>query len=107
MDLVGKAKRVRIYVNEDDRIGHQSAHLAILELLRHEHTRGATVVRGMEGFGTSGELHVSHLVDVARKLPLIVEWIDRPEEVERVLGRLKALLPGILITVDDTGIVAW
>ena len=105
MESVGKARRVRIYVNEDDRVGHRAAHLAILEFLRREGTRGATVFRGVEGFGASGELHLSHLVDVAQKLPLVVEWIDRPEVVERLLGPLKRLLPRGLVTVDQTEIL--
>ncbi len=105
MDLVGKAKRVRIYLDEDERVGHRAAHLAILEFLRRENTQGATVIRGIEGFGASGELHVSHLVDVAQKLPIVVEWIDRPEVVERLIGRVKEMLRRGLITVDDTEIV--
>src|SRR6266567_3049570 len=105
MDLVGKAKRVRIYLDEDERVGHRAAHLAILEFLRRENTQGATVIRGIEGFGASGELHVSHLVDVAQKLPIVVEWIDRPVVVERLIGRVKEMLRRGLITVDDTEIV--
>jgi hypothetical protein len=58
MEIQGKAKRVRIYVNEDDRAGGRPLHLAILELLRRENAQGATVLRGVEGFGATGQLHV-------------------------------------------------
>jgi CBS domain-containing protein len=107
MKLVGKARRVRIYVNEGDKVGWKPAHLAVLELLRRENAQGATVLRGLEGFGAAGHIHVSHLVDVAQDLPLVVEWIDAPEVVERLIGRVKEMVPRGLITVDDTEIVLY
>jgi PII-like signaling protein len=105
VNVLGKAKRVRIYVNEGDRVGHRPTHLAILELLRKENAQGATVLRGIEGFGATGIVHTTLLVDVAHDLPMVVEWVDRTEVVERLLERLKALVPHGLITVDDTEIV--
>jgi CBS domain-containing protein len=107
VDLVGKARRVRIYVNEGDKVGWKPAHLAILEFLRRENAQGATVLRGVEGFGATGQIHVSHLVDVAGDLPIVVEWIDRPDVVERLMPRLKELVPRGLITVDETEIVLY
>ena len=107
MDLVGKARRVRIYVNEGDKVGWKPAHLALLEFLRRENAQGATVIRGVEGFGATGELHVSRLVDVAQNLPIVVEWIDGPEVVERLIGRVKEMVPRGLITVDETEIVLY
>jgi len=56
-----------------DRAAGKPLHLALLELLRREHARGATVLRGLEGFGVGGVIHVAHLVDVAPSLPVIVE----------------------------------
>ncbi len=105
MDLVGKAKRVRIYVNEDDKVGIRPAHLALLEFLRRENAQGATVFRAVEGFGATGRIHVSHLVDMDQRLPILVEWIDRPDVVERLMVRVKEMVPHALITVDETEIV--
>lgn len=107
MDTLGKAKRVRIYVNEDDRVGGKPLHLAIVELLRRENAQGATVIKGLEGFGATGQLHVSTLVDVAWKLPVVVEWVDRPEQVERLAPRLRELVRHGLITVDDTDVLLF
>jgi CBS domain-containing protein len=105
VELVGKAKRVRIYVSEGDKVRHVPASLAIIELLRRENAQGATVLRAVAGFGAAGQLHVSHLVDVAQDLPLIVEWIDAPDVVLRLLGRVKEMVPRGLITMDDTEVV--
>lgn len=102
MEDLGRARRVRIYVNEGDLVGHRQAHLAILQFLRREHARGATVLRAIEGFGATGRLHVSHLLDVDQRLPVVVEWIDDPATVERLLPRLTAAIPVGLVTVDET-----
>jgi CBS domain-containing protein len=105
MELVGSARRVRIYLSEGDKVGHQPASLAVLELLRREDAQGATVIRAVAGFGATGALHVPHLVEVAQDLPVVIEWIDAPQQVERVLPLLQALVPRGLITVDDTQVV--
>ncbi|HEY6001819.1 MAG TPA: DUF190 domain-containing protein [Anaeromyxobacter sp.] len=107
MELIGKARRVRIYVNEGDKVGWKPAHMAVLELLRRENAQGATVLRGIEGFGAAGHIHVSHLVDVAQDLPIVIEWIDRPEVVDRLIARVKEMVPRGLITVDETEIVLY
>ncbi|HSD19278.1 MAG TPA: DUF190 domain-containing protein [Anaeromyxobacter sp.] len=105
IDLVGKAKRVRIYTSEEDRVGRTSTAHAVLDHLRRENAQGATLVRASSGFGVTGELHTAGLVDIAPRLPVIVEWIDRPEVVARLLPRVKELVPHGLITVDDTEVV--
>jgi CBS domain-containing protein len=107
METLGKAKRVRIYVNEDARHGTKLLYQAVVELLREESAQGATVIRAMEGFGSAGQFHVSSLVDVAARLPVILEWIDRPERVERLLPRVLNLVRHGLITVDETDVVLY
>jgi len=107
METFGRAKRIRIYLNEGDRAGHLPAHVAVLQLLRKEGAQGASVFRGIEGFGASGEIHVSHLADIAFRLPIVVEWIDRADRVERLLPQVRALVRHGFITADDTEIVLY
>ena len=107
MNVLGKARRVRIYLNEDDRAGGRPLHLAVIELLRAENAQGATVLRALEGFGAGGRLHTSTLVDVVARLPLVVEWIDRPEQVERLLPRVLELVKHGLVTVDETEVLLF
>ena len=97
-----KAKRVRVYLNEDDRSGSRSLAAALLSFLRDQNAAGATMVRATEGFGASGEIHTSRLGDVLWNLPIVVEWIDSPERVAQLLPRVKELVQHGLITVDDT-----
>ena len=107
MGHVGRAKRVRIYVKEGENVGMKPAYVAILDLLRQESAQGATVLRGVDGFGAAGELHTSHLVEVGHRLPLVIEWIDRAEVVDAVAPRVKVLIPHGLMTVDDTEIALF
>jgi CBS domain-containing protein/PII-like signaling protein len=107
METLGKARRVRIYVSEDDRADGKPLHLAVLDLLRRENAQGATVVKGVEGFGATGRIHVSNLADVAWRLPLVIEWVDRPEQVERIAPRIRELVRHGLITVDETDILLF
>jgi CBS-domain-containing membrane protein len=100
--LSGKAKRVRIYVNEGDLHGHQPIHVAILAYLRKEGASGATVMRAIEGFGASGELHTFRFADIVQRLPIVIEWIERADLVERLLSRIKAMVKRGLITVEET-----
>jgi PII-like signaling protein len=106
MRRLEKAKRVRIYLEENDRVGHRPAHLAIVELLRAQKAAGASVFRGLEGFGSSGVVHTVNLGDLVEKLPMVIEWVDAPERVEGLLAEVERLVPGALVTVDDTE-VAW
>jgi len=105
--LAGKAKRVRIYLNEGDHVGHKPAHLAIVEFLHHANCSGATVFRGIEGFGEAGDVHTDRLVDVTPRLPLVVEWVDTAERVERLLERIKGMVTRGLITVEDIHVALY
>lgn len=107
METLGKARRVRIYINEDDRRAGKLLYRAVVDLLRAESAQGATVIRALEGFGAAGRLHVSTLVDVAARLPVIIEWIDRVEQVERLIPRVLELVKHGLVTVDETDILLF
>ena len=105
METSARARRIRIYLDEGDRAGLVPAHLAVLQFLRKEGAQGVTVFRGIEGFGATGELHLGHLVDAGARLPLVVEWIDQADRVERLLPGVKALIRHGFMTGDDTEIL--
>jgi CBS domain-containing protein len=98
-----KARRVRVYTTEYARgAGGKPLVAALLELLRSRDALGATALRAADGFGASGRRHGGGLVDAAPELPVVVEWIDRPERVARVLPEVLALCAHGLVTVDET-----
>ena len=86
---------VRLYLTEGD---HQLERY--LRLLHdQEKVCGVTAFRGIAGFGKSGRMHSSSLIDISLNLPLVIEFFDRPEKVASVLSDLKnELEPGHVLT---------
>lgn len=107
MNIVGLGKRVRFYLDEMDRWHGRPTSLAILEMLRREGCAGGTALRGIAGFGAHSRIHTATLVDVTPNLPLVVEWVDTPERVERVLPQVSELIVSGLVTVEDVSITRY
>ena len=80
---------VRIYLTE----GEKLLKTLLAKLHDDEQVRGVTVFRGISGFGRSGMVHSSTLLDLSLDLPVVVEFFDTPAKVKRILGHLKDLLP--------------
>lgn len=80
---------VRIYCSEK---GGQYREL-IDRLHDQEQVAGVTAFRGIAGFGGSGRMHEVHLLDVSLDLPIVIEFFDRPERVERILSDIRDLVP--------------
>jgi PII-like signaling protein len=86
---------VRLYLSEGD---HRLRQL-MEQLHDQEKVRGVTVFRGVSGFGTSGEIHSSALLDISLDLPLVVEFFDEPEKVKRILDHLSdSFKPGHMVS---------
>jgi PII-like signaling protein len=80
---------VRIYLTE----GTKLLKILLARLHDEEKVRGVTVFRGVSGFGRSGVVHSSTLLDLSMDLPVVVEFFDEPEKVLRILSHLKSQLP--------------
>src|SRR5206468_9334458 len=83
MNIVGRGRRVRIYTGETAQWGRQPLFLAVLEFLRSEGAAGATVTRGAAGFGATSRIHTATLFRLSEDLPMVIDWVDAPERVER------------------------
>jgi PII-like signaling protein len=107
MDVEGPGKRVRIYIGEQDKAtgSHRPLWEDLLSLLRQEGAAGATMFRGLAGFGAHSRIHMARLADLAPDLPVVVEWIDVPERVEQLLPGVSALVQSGTITLEDLTIV--
>ena len=80
---------VRIYLTE----GEKAVQPVLAKLHDDEKVRGVTVFRGISGFGRSGVVHSSRLLDLSMDLPVVIEFFDEPGKVQRILSHLKHLLP--------------
>jgi len=101
----GPGKKVGMYVAEDQQYHGVSAYAAILDFLFFHGVSGATVTRGIAGFGADHHLHTDRLVDLATKLPVKVEFIETAAKVEELMPKLQAMVGTGLIEMHDTTIV--
>lgn len=99
------AQALRIHLGEADRDGHRPLFEAIVLKARELGLAGATVFRSPMGFGGSSVLRTSKILNLSTDLPLVVEIIDSPENLQRLLPYLEEKLPGGLVTIHDVQIV--
>lgn len=83
--------KISVYINEADEWKHRPLHLEILSMLHKHGLAGGTVLRAVAGFTGHGGVQTTSLVDAGGKLPLVVEFIDTAEAVERVMPELKKM----------------
>jgi len=101
----GPAKKVAIYVTEDQQYHGSAAYAAILDFLFFRGVSGATVTRGIAGFGADHHMHTTRLMDIATRLPVKVEFIETPAKVHELLPKLQTMAGTGLIELQDTTIV--
>lgn len=105
--LDGEQLMVRIFVGESDRVGSQPLVTALVERLRREGFAGATVLRGLAGFGARSVLHSSHLLELSQDLPLVVEVVDSEEHVARLMPILDEMMHDGLVTVEKVRVLRY
>src|SRR5215469_7923336 len=103
--FTGRARQLTILFGESDQYHHQALHAALLEMLRREGCSGATVTRGIAGFGASSVIHTSAILRLSMDLPVVITVVDRPERVDRVAATVREMAPNALITVQEVEVV--
>jgi PII-like signaling protein len=101
----GKALKVSIYIGEGSAHHGTSTYSAILDFLFFRGVSGATVLKGVAGFGADHHLHSSSFVEISDRLPLKIEFIESQEKVEELLGKLEEMAGSGMIEVQETRIV--
>ncbi|HEX5437265.1 MAG TPA: DUF190 domain-containing protein [Gemmatimonadaceae bacterium] len=105
--LKGERVLMRIHIGESDRYHGKLLYEAIVELLRKEHFAGATVFRGIMGFGAHARLHTDKVLRLSTDLPIVVECIDTEEKIEAILPELDAMIGGGLITLERARVILY
>jgi PII-like signaling protein len=103
--IPGPAKKVGVYVAEDQQYHGSATYSAILDFLFFHGVSGATVTRGIAGFGAGHHLHTTSLVDLASHLPIRVEFIESTDKVKELLPKLNEMAGSGLIEIQDTTIL--
>ena len=102
-----QATLLRLFVGERDRHGHQPLYEVIVTKAREHGLAGATVLRGLLGFGASSVLHTAKLVEISDDLPMVVEIVDAEEKIERFLPVLEELMPSGLVTLEKVRVLQY
>ena len=107
MDINGRALEVRVYIGESDRNGSMPTYEAVVRLLREKGCAGATVLRGIEGFGAHSRIHTASVLRLSSDLPVVVVAVDRAERIEALLPQLGKMVHGGLVTTTSVEVVHY
>lgn len=107
MKIEGPGRLVRIYVGESDQWHGQALYKAIVERARKEGLAGATVTRGIEGFGANSRIHTASILRLSEDLPIKIEIVDTAERIDRFLPLLDEMVDEGLITIQDCEILKY
>jgi uncharacterized protein len=98
---------LRIFVVESDRWHGRPLYEAIVERARELGLAGATVLRGLEGFGAHSQVHTSRILRLSEDLPVVIEIIDREENVQPLLDVLESMIPEGLATLEKVRMMIY
>ena len=107
MRIEGDGLLLRIFIGESDRWHGEPLHDAIIKTLRQNGLAGATVLRGMQGFGAHSRIHTASVLRLSEDLPIVIEVVDKPERIEAILPSLDEMISEGLITLEKVRIIAY
>ena len=107
MRLEGEGKLLRIFIGESDRWHGKPLYEEIVALVRREGLAGATVLRGVEGFGAKSHLHTARILRLSEDLPIVVELVDTAENIDRVLPMLDGMIDEGMVTTERVQVIAY
>lgn len=102
-----KAQRLTIYIGESDKWRGKALYAALLETLRAQGMAGATVTRGLAGFGAHSIIRTANILTLSIDLPLMIQVVDTPEQIAAVLKVIAPMVGEGLITLDDVQVVKY
>ena len=107
MKLGGEGRLLRIFIGEADTWHGKPLYQALVERVRQEGLAGATVLRGIEGFGADSRLHTSRILRLSEDLPVVIEIVDTPEQIDRVVPILDEMVGEGMLTLERVQIVSY
>lgn len=103
----GERTLMRIHIGESDKWQGKPLYQALLELFRGEGFSGATVLRGVGGYGSTSIYHTDKILRLSQDLPIIIEVVEYSERIESILPRLDEMIGGGLITLEKVRVILY
>jgi PII-like signaling protein len=107
MKIEGEGKLLRIFIGETDTWHGRPLYEAIVQMVREAGLAGATVIRGIEGFGAHSRIHTSRILRLSQDLPIVIEIVDTPERIDEALELLDEMIVEGMATTERVEIVAY
>jgi uncharacterized protein len=107
MQLPSEAQLLRIFIGEADRFDGKPLYEAIVLLARKKGMAGATVIRGVMGFGADSRMHTAKILRLSEDLPIIVEIVDKPERIQDILPEIDKMIKEGLVTLEKATVFAY
>ncbi len=101
----GPAKKLTIYVDETEKLHGKPVYEVILDILAQRKIAGASVFRGVAGYGSGGKLHTTKILELSTTLPLKIEIVDSESMINVILAELSSVVQNGLIEVSDTHVI--
>jgi PII-like signaling protein len=98
---------LRIFVGESDKVGHRPLYEVIVLKAREAGLAGATVLRGVMGYGKNSVLHTAKILRLSEDLPMVVEIVDSLEKVETFLPELDGMITDGLVTLEKVRVLHY
>jgi hypothetical protein len=105
--IEGQAQLLRIFIGESDRAEGRPLYETIVLAAREAGLAGATVLRGLEGFGARSRIHTARILRLSEDLPIVVEIVDREERIAAFLPRLDAMVTEGLVTLETVHVLIY
>lgn len=103
----GERVLMRIHLGESDKHDGKPLYQEIVQLLRARHYAGATVFRGIMGFGANSTIHTNRFLELSVDLPIVVECIETEENIDAILPELDEMIGGGLITLERVRVIMY
>ena len=107
MKKESEAVLLRIFIGEDDKYDGKPLYKHLLEFFKKEKMAGVTVLRGIDGFGKSSHLHTTSILRLSTDLPIIIECVDKKENIDKIKPMLDTIIKEGLITEEEVRIILY
>jgi len=107
MHLPSEAELLRVFIGESDKWRGKPLYEAIVHLARRRGLAGATVLRGVMGFGADSRMHTAKILRLSEDLPIVVEIVDKTENIEAFVREIDGMIEEGMVTIETVRVIAY